>query len=362
MLYFFHIIFSLFFKNHHKNHKNNKYYFKIKYNFIGSSLFLLFAFFLLITIITADSIPLLVSFQGGSVSEISESRAAFLKGRVGFFSFLVYVNGFLSAFIIPYMLVILYHEKSKVFLPFVIIFFIYTLLSTEKALFLRVIIPFIGYFSILYKNEKNPYLIKKISKFMIFSIALLLLNTVISGFGQSNNVEIDISIASFFNADFSSEIIDAGPFLFFIWRSFAIPIITAVDSFHAFSLYFNDSYLWGATNGTLSFLLDLNRVWFERMVFEYQWGQADEGTMSANAVFFIEAFVNFSYIGVVIYSFLVAYIYFKIQKNTYYPLMAISPLITYNLFSSGLLGTLFSNGLIFLIIFNKIIIKKINIL
>ena len=52
----------------------------------------------------------------------------------------------------------------------------------------------------------------------------------------------------------------------------------------------------------MSSAFGLHRVEFERLVFAYEWGQNAAGTGSTNSVYVIEAFVNFGWAGVAIFS------------------------------------------------------------
>ena len=324
-------------------------------NLVVFSLILFFIAFITTAIFTATSIPILVSFNGGSIEEISISRAMFLKARDGIYSILVYVSALLSGFIIPYVLAKLYLSKSKTFWFLLIIFSSYSVISTEKAFFMRWAIPLLVLFYMIGRSGSKKYI--TIAKRTLFSIFLIIfINITLSGFSDGKGFNIQ-STTDFFNAGYASEVLNQNGAMFFIWRTFAVPIFTASDSFKTFNEVYEGQLLWGATNGTLSSLFGLNRVWFERDVFAGQWGQADGGTMSSNAVYFTEAFVNFGWLGLIIISLLVGYILAKMGNSKDIGINILTPLLTYNLFSSGLLGTLLGNGLLLLFVLLFIVNK-----
>jgi hypothetical protein len=94
----------------------------------------------------------------------------------------------------------------------------------------------------------------------------------------------------------------------------------------------------------------------EREVFKFQFGSSGPSSAAANAVFLVDAFVNFGWAGVAFYAFLLAILVFLItmianpamQACTYYFLIQIS--------MGGLPGVLFGNGML-LLIFLSIFIR-----
>lgn len=311
---------------------------------------LFFISFLSYTIYSASSIPLIVSIMGGSIDEISSSRALFLKGREGFESILVYINSLLSSFIIPYILIKLYHSQSRFFKYFLLIFSTYSIISTEKAFFIRWALPLTSLFYLISISE-NPSYKRKIKIVLILSLFIIFSNIIFSGISGEDGFE-KIDIIDFFSATYSKEILNKNSLVFFIWRTLSVPIFTAIDSLKTFNKVFFGNIFFGATNGTLSNILNIERIWFERDVFAYQWGQNESGTMSSNAVYFIEAYVNYGWPGIVLFSFYIGKLLASMGKSNDIGYCTLAPLVTYNLIYSGLLGTILSNGLLFLIALN----------
>jgi hypothetical protein len=83
-------------------------------------------------------------------------------------------------------------------------------------------------------------------------------------------------------------------------------------------------------------------------------------TGSANAVYIIEAFINFGLIGVILFSTFIGFIFRLYSKNHDDAFRATWPLFAFGIFVSGLLGNLFSNGFILLFLFIILIKFKQN--
>lgn len=304
------------------------------------AILLFFVFYIAITLLTAPSVPILEAISTGSDADVvAASRASFLKARTGWESILVYFNGVLTGSIIPFFLVSAYRWGLTTRHVVLITFFAFSLVSMEKVFFLKVVIPLIAFVSFYVANGE------RYAKIMVAgSCALVAVNMSLAGF-SGGTTNTDLSIASFFSAEFMNEGGDG--LQFFLYRSFAVPIFTAVDSFRVFEEKFG-GYLLGASNATLSALFGLERVWFERSVFADQFGQSDEGVGSANALYLVEAYVNFGWIGVAIFSIIAGYILARMAASPTVGVRCLAPLLVWGLFNGGLLGTLLGNGFIFL--------------
>lgn len=130
-----------------------------------------------------------------------------------------------------------------------------------------------------------------------------------------------------------------------IWRIVAVPVITAYQGLDLFfSNSFNGEYLYGATSSLLSSIFGLERINFERVLYQSQFGGSETG--NANQFYLIEAFINYGYIGVFLFSFIVGKIAKDFINTKNIAIICIIPLFFYSLFNSGLIGNLFSNGYI----------------
>jgi hypothetical protein len=171
------------------------------------------------------------------------------------------------------------------------------------------------------------------------AVGLLLVNIVISGFGDS----MGMGVGSFF-----------------LFRVFYVPVSTVVDSLNYWWQAYKGVPFAGATNLILSKLFGLPRVQFEREVFIYEWGASETGTGSSNAAFFVEAYVNFGWSGVLFISGLVGTLISYIGRSQDLALRCILPLVLYGLFLGGAFGLLFGGGLLICLLLSLILDRPIS--
>jgi oligosaccharide repeat unit polymerase len=271
------------------------------------------------TILSAASIPLLQALHGASPEAIAVAREEFLKARTGWAAILPYVNGLLTATILPYCMCIALLHKYRYRWWIVASFFLYSMVFVEKAFFLRIVLPLMAV--VVVSGTKRV----RLTWLLAAAIGLLLLNIVISGFAESTGSTV-------------------GGFL--IFRAFAVPVSTVTDSLdYWWKNYHGQSFL-GATNLLLSSLFGLKRIQFERDVFEYEWGASTTGTGSSNAAYFVEAYVNFGLPGVIVFSLMLGALISYIGRSKDVALRCILPLVLYSVFLGGLMSLFFGNGLI----------------
>ena len=103
----------------------------------------------------------------------------------------------------------------------------------------------------------------------------------------------------------------------------------------------------------------MERVHLERMVFEYQFGPYESGTASANAVFFVDAFVNFGYPGVVVTATLVGAVLAYVGRSSDLALRCLAPLIMYSVFFASFFSVLFGNGLLAFLLIRPLWIARV---
>lgn len=292
---------------------------------------IVFLCFCVLVISTAPTLPLMLSLQGAPAEVIAASRENFLKAREGWEAALPYVHGLLTGAILPYCMSVALLRKYFFRWVIVAIFFFYSVVFVEKAFFLRVFLPLLAFFTITnYRGIRLAWLLAG-------AVVLLLGNIMISGFTVSTGM----------NA------VD-----YFLFRTFSVPISTAADSLD----FWRDSYqgipMKGASNLVLSFLFGLPRVQFEREVFVYEWGDSETGTGSSNAAFFVEAYINFGWGGVVAFSVLTGALLSLVGRSGDQALRCLAPLLLYSLFLGGLLGVLFGNGLLACLILSAMLTRR----
>jgi hypothetical protein len=287
-----------------------------------------FLAFCVIVIVSAPSVPLLEVWNGTAPAEIAISREQFLKAREGWGVILPYANGVLTAALMPYCMCIAILRRYRFRWLIVALFFLYSFVSIEKAFFLRVVLPLMA---VVVVSESKRI---RLTWLLAAAIGLLMVNILISGFGSTSGMGVGS---------------------FFVFRSLYIPLSTVVDSLDYWWQAYNGVPFAGATNLILSKLLGLPRVQFEREVFVYEWGPSATGTNSANAAYFVEAYVNFGWFGVLFVSVLVGALISYIGRSQDLALRCILPLVLYGLFLGGAFGLLFGNGLLICLLLSSIL-------
>lgn len=307
---------------------------------------LFFSFFLLtsfVIVFTAPSIPLIDSLSGADASDLVEGREAFLKSRKGVFSLLGYLIGFINAYFLPYLIILGLLRKNKYVYIVIALFSFYTILSLEKAYFLKLGIPL---FFLYFYNAKNKifFAIKGVS---VLAIIFALMFSL-SGFTGSEITSKE--------AFFSILYIPQGGFEAFLWRATIVPLVSALDGLRVFTYTFESVFFYGDTSSFIAYLKGSTHIPFERYLYQFQFGGSETG--NANQVYIVEAFINFGFPGVILFTvFASKYIKFSLDSNDI-ALKAILPLFIFHIFNAGLIGILLSNGLLFFILFMVLVKLK----
>lgn len=312
--------------------------------FVGM-IWVVFITFIIITFATAQSIPLISALAGADSTELSQQRGDFLKGRDGFWIVLLYVSAFLST-IVPYTILLLYIEQSKMRHIAAMVFVLYAVSFLVKALFLNIILPVLVYLAM------RQYLRGRVVAFIIGgSLLLLLLLTILSLGGD----EVAGGNGDFFSAGYSPP----DPLIFLVWRALSVPIFTATDTLAVHAQQFDGKLLLGATSTFISSIFDLQRVNLERYVFEYQFGSWNE-IANSNTVFIVDAFVNFGWGGVIVFGVFVGQMFRWFRLSHDVAFKSQWAIFAFLLFSSPLIGMMLSNGWIYMAIHALFIKVKLN--
>ncbi len=329
-----------------------------------SFIFFVFIIFLVLVITTSDNVPLFFALKNRDVYEIALSRAHFLKARVGMERLFVYANAVLTASFLPYIILVSFVREYSFSWYVIAIPYFYSFLLLEKAFFLKFVLPFISYCSTFIHRSYN----KKYLLLAVISIPLVIFtNTVISGFGSSssssswdaklNRKVEELKCGSFYSAGYTV-CANNGRFNFILWRMIAVPVFTARDSLALFEEKYKDNLFYGRTSTFISRLFHAQHVEFERETFNSEWGTDGSGTASANSVFIIEQFVNFGWLGVLLSSVLVGYMFAVLRRSTDIALASMSILLSMSLFIGGLIPTMLSSG--YLALFGFLFFVKLD--
>jgi hypothetical protein len=285
---------------------------------------------------TAEKIPVIASLQGADRDTVAVLREQFLKARTGWQSGFVYVNAMMTGAILPYAIASMFLARSSWRWPVVGFFLVFATSFTEKAFFLKAAVP------LLYLASTGT-LGQRFSTGRIVTATLAVLLAVTFAARSGTPGEADL-IGDFFSTQYAT----GGPIGHLIWRAFAVPVVTAGDSLRVFLEDFGGRNFNGATSSFLAALLGQERVEFERLVFAAQWGQNPTGTGSSNSVYFIEAFINWGWPGVVVISGVIGLLLRSFARSNDEAYRAVWPLLCFGLYNAGFIGKMLSNGFILL--------------
>lgn len=291
-----------------------------------------FLVFLLVTYATAPAIPIVSALQGASAEELSEQRGDFLKMRTGAEAALLYLSALFVSALLPYSLVGLFVRRSPWRYPLMLLFLGFSISFVQKALFINVVLPLL-YFAI----RRLRIGLLKIASIGAASLLLLYLVSVLA-IGHSERFEYARSGGDFFTAQYvASDTVD-----YLVWRSVAVPMFAASDTLEVFHEQFDNEPLLGATSTFIAGVFGMERIPFEKIVYEHQWGWNDRG--NSNAVFITDAYVNFGWLGVVFLSLFVGQTLRWFHKSKDEAFKSLWLIYCYALFSGSLIGMLLSNG------------------
>lgn len=306
--------------------------------FFIAATWVVFVLFIVLTAATAPSIPLISALQGASSLDLSQARGEFLKGRQGAEVALLYLSTFLVNTVVPYSIILLYVTRSRLRHVAAILFFLFCISFLQKALFLNLILPLLAYLAITRQLRAKRYLI-----LIVGPVLLLIASTFVTLTGEAWDAR-ESEMSDYFSASYAP----SNPLDYFFWRSVAVPIFTATDTLVVHSEQFHGEPLTGATSSFLAMIFGVERVNIERYVFEYQFGGWNE-IANANAVFVIDAYINFGWMGVVLFGFIVglAFRWFRISNDVAFK--SLWAIFAFVLFSAPLIGMLLSNGFAYML-------------
>lgn len=321
-----------------------------------------YAFFLLLIVViiaTSEKIPLVMAFSSEDVGELAVARAAFLKARMGYQESFRYLTAILTTSFIPYVLVLAFSNRlvSRWFVFLTAYFF--SFLFLEKVFFLKFVLPLLCWCSFECMRATDPLMRKKQLKFfavLFFLIPVTIyVNTSLSRFGGGSIGEhYPSKTVGFYSAKDVLHVSDSR-LHFILWRIFAVPVFTATDSLNLFHEKYEDQLLLGKTSRLVATLTHQENIHFEHEVFLSQWGDEATHTASANAVYFIEQYVNFGWVGVFISSFLIGVIFRILRRIDDVALSCLAMMLSFSLALGGFMSTFLSGGFLFLFLFRTIL-------
>ncbi len=314
--------------------------------YLNAILWIVFISFVFTAWFTAPQIPLVAALGGADPDTVSLLREQFLKARDGWQASFVYINALLSGALIPYSLALMFlHGMPGRWLA-AVFFLVFCVSFVEKAFFFKAALPLIY---LVAQGQAKVRLSPR--TLLVGTIGVLMVVTIFAGSGSSEEVSSD----PFFSVSY----VPQGGLQHLIWRSVAIPLVTAADAIRVLQEEFSGQPLWGATSSFVASLFGMERIDFERLVFSAQWGQNETGTGSSNSVYITEAFINFGWVGVVIFSFLIGLMMRMFAVSRDEAFRALWPLFAFGVYTSGLIGLLLSNG--FALLFAIALLTRIRV-
>ena len=202
-----------------------------------------FVVFVLLAWTTATEIPLVAALRGGDPETVAVLREQFLKAREGWQASFVYINAILSGALIPYSLAIMFLNGMRWRWLAASFFLVFCVSFVEKAFFFKAALP------LLYLVVQGHAKTRLSPRTVLFAAFVLLLTvTSFSGSGSSDNASGD----TFFSVSYAPQ----GAIQHLIWRSVAIPLISAADAISVFQEQFGGQILGGATSCQRRFKTD----------------------------------------------------------------------------------------------------------
>ncbi|WBV61568.1 O-antigen ligase [Chryseobacterium camelliae] len=322
-----------------------KKYFYLDFDFFSKTILSIYVIVVMIILITAPSIPIIEAFKGTSQGDLIMLRESFLKTRTGWESILPYIITVLDSAIIPYIIIESFLRKSRNRFFYLIIFLMYSISFLEKAYLFKIIIPLMFY---LYTKAKNRKLFLIRSGVII--LGFLSFMFTITQFGGVENSEK----RSFFSIEYiPTGILDA-----IVWRSFVVPVRTSYDALLFFQNEFSDNLL-GATSNLIATLTLQERINFERLLYFNQFG--GNGTGNANFCFIEDAYINFSFVGVIFFSFLAGSLTRMTLKSRNLAAISILPFFLFQIYNVSFIANFLNNGyFIFFFIIKFVKFRKSN--
>ena len=310
-----------------------------------------FVVFLVITFATADAVPLISAIKGAAASDLSQQRGDFLKARVGLEAVLIYVSTLFVGALLPYSLALLFIKKSRIRYFLLLLFLAYSLSFLQKALFINVVFPLM-YLAARDRQANTTRILA-----IVVGSGLLLYLVTLLAFGSPDDVSTDpgggvVTGGEFFGASY----LPTNAFEHLVWRSTAVPMFSASDTLLVFNDQFGGRPLWGATSSFFAGAFGMERVPMERLVSEYEWGWND--IANSNAVYVTEAFVNFGWVGVILFSLFVGQSLRWFRRSRDEAFKSLWIIYCLAVFTSGLIGTLLSNG--YVLIFGISLLVKLK--
>jgi hypothetical protein len=293
------------------------------------------------TLGTAPKIALLEALRGGDVYAIAGAREMLFKSREGWERVLVYLNAILTSALIPYALVVAYLERKR-YRHWLLWLFVLSLLpSMEKALVIKAFFPLV----IVAINRQLP---RRMGWFFLASMVAIILTMTaaakVGHIGTLGTLEMEEQRRGSGLQNRFEQIDSSTPVGYVLNRTLWIPYLTAYDWIFYFQEKMDGQYLLGRTSTFVSTVTGQPRFNMEHEVSVFEYGETKTGT--ANTMFLIDAYVNLSWLGVILSALLVAVLTRIIMLLENPAAKACYYYFIYQLAVGPLLGVMLSEGML----------------
>lgn len=312
---------------------------------------LIFGFYLVLVLyssLTSEQIPLFMVFRGATVDELAKSREMFLRAREGWETILVYINAIFIMALVPYCVASLFYVRHKFRFYFLLLFLFSLTLTLEKSVAVMALIPIIILnvnSSKILKSKKNSFGLIVVLIIFIAAVSFL----ARGGLKDEDSTAPELESASSMPVEYQLFKCDS-QLCYVANRITWIPYATAIDWLRYQDMELKGDYALGRSIGLVASIIGQPKINLEREVFGFQWGQNETGTGSANTVYFVDAFVNFSWFGVILYAAVLALIVKIIFVSDNIPVKCTSFVSLFYLGVNSLPPMLFSGGLIVIVL------------
>lgn len=310
---------------------------------LGGVSFFVFAFYVLMigyVSITSEQIAIFQAFQGASVTDLAESRERFLRTREGWEAMLPYLNAVWVMALLPYCIASLFYVKHRFRFYYVAVFLTCLSLTLEKSLAILAFLPLVV---ISFNGNRFRGGWGVLIVFVIFMAGVSFLAR--GGLQSEDNSIQSVNYAA--TMPDSYKIFDCDDQLCYLGnRVLWIPYATAIDWLRYQKSNLDGDFVFGASTGIGSYLLNVKKIELEKEIFDFQWGQNETGTGSSNVTYFVDAYVNFSWVGVFLYAFFVVLMVKIFHASDDVPLKAVSYVSLFYLSFNALPPMLTSGGLL----------------
>jgi hypothetical protein len=302
--------------------------------------------------INAPQIALIASFKGASISDLSVLREQFLRTESGLGKIPLYIYTICITSIVPLLITQIFLTQKRTRFLILGLFVLSLILTLEKGRALVGMLPLI----VWYANKGN---LKK--AYTICAVLILVIGMVSvvarGGFTNSNTSSTPDKMAGVpdkYNL-FSGK---TSQFYYIINRVLYIPYMTAIDWLDYREQILNNEKIYGRSIGLIARIMGWEKIYLEKEVFTFEWGQNLTGTGSANTAYYIDAYLNFGLWGIALYSCILAIIIKFCIASQNEALMSTLGIPLYYVCFHGLSAILFSGGLFFLLLIALFGIQK----